>query len=112
MSLTLGLVLGPATALVNQQGIYAVDMWACGHNMRATIHVVPILCLIVTIGAGISAYRNWRAIGSGVEEEHGPAPSSRTRFMATAGMAISAFSSLVILAQWAAVFVFAPCMRT
>ncbi len=110
LRLTLGMLLGPVVALINQQLIYVADDWACGHGMRAAVHVVPILCLVVTIGTAVVAYRAWRAVGAGVEDEQATV-AARTRFMSLCGMLISVFSSLVILAQWAAVFVFAPCMR-
>jgi uncharacterized membrane protein len=110
LSLSLGLLLAPTVALINQELIYATDMWACGHGMGGTIHIVPVLCLIVTIGGVIVSYRNWRAVGSGVEDEAATV-GSRTRFLALLGIVISIFSSLVILAQWAAVFVFDPCAR-
>ena len=58
----------------------------------------------------ITAYRDWRAVGGGVEEEAATI-GSRTRFLAIMGMGISVFSSLVVIAQWAAIVVFAPCMR-
>lgn len=110
LSLALGVLLGPVVALTNQELIYAVDMWACGHGMRATIHIVPALCLIVAIGCVVTSYRNWQAVGAGVEEEAATI-AARTRFLAIMGVVISIFSSLVILAQWAAVFVFQPCAR-
>ncbi len=110
LSLSLGLLLAPTVALINQELIYTADTWACGHGMGGTIHIVPALCLIVTIGATISAYRNWRAVGGGLEEEAATV-SARTRFLALLGILSSAFASLVILAQWAAVFVFNPCAR-
>jgi hypothetical protein len=110
LSLSLGVVLGPIVALVNQQATYAVNMWACGRNLHATMHIVPALSLIVVAGAGIGAYLNWRVVGKGLEDEHG-AIATRTRFLSLLGLAISVFSALVILAQWLAVFMFAPCMR-
>jgi hypothetical protein len=110
LSLSLGLLLAPTVALINQELIYAADMWACGHRLGGTIHIVPALCLIVTIGAAITAYRNWRAVGGGLEEEAATI-DARTRFLSLLGIIISVFSSLVILAQWAAVFVFDTCAR-
>jgi hypothetical protein len=109
-SLSLGLVLGPVVALANQQAIYAVNMWACGRGLRATIHVVPVLALIIIVGTGLGAYRNWREVGRGVEDEQAGV-AARTRFLALLGIAISIFSALVILAQWLAIFVFEPCLR-
>ena|SRR5512146_2769990 len=110
LSLSLGVLLGPVIALTNQELIYSANMWTCGHGYRATLHLIPLLCLIVTVGTAITAYRDWRATGTGLEEEEATI-ASRTRFLAIVGMGISVFSSLVVIAQWAAIGVFAPCMR-
>jgi hypothetical protein len=110
MSLALGIVVGPIVALVHQQTVYAVNMWACGRNLHATMHIVPVLALIVVLGAAYGGYLNWTAVGRGVEDEDGNVVT-RTRFLALMGMAISVFSALVIVAQWFAIFMFDPCMR-
>ncbi len=110
LSLTLGLVLGPLVTLANQEAIYSVNMWACGHRERGLMHLVPILCLLVVVATGVSAQLNWRAVGRGFEDELG-AVETRSRFIALLGIAISAFCAIVIVAQWLAIFVFDPCMR-
>ena len=110
LSLSLGVLLGPVIALTNQELLYAANMWTCGHGYRGTLHLIPLLCLAVTVGTAINAYRDWRATGGGVEEEEATV-ASRTRFLAIMGIGISVFSSLVVIAQWAAIAVFAPCMR-
>ena len=110
LSLTLGTLLGPIAALLNQQLMYSVNMWACGHRMPIVVHIVPVVCLSLAVGAGLMALRDWRAVGRGVEDEEATV-DTRTRFVALLGMSISFFSSLVILAMWAAAFVFDPCMR-
>lgn len=56
------------------------------------------------------AYRDWRATGGGVDDDQASV-ASRTRFLAIAGMGIGVLSSLLVIAQWAAIVVFAPCMR-
>jgi hypothetical protein len=110
LSLVLGVLLGPTIALINQEGIYAANMWSCGHGTRATMHIVPALCLAVAMATALMAYRDWRAVGAGVEDENATV-ETRTRFLSLLGITISVFSSLVIIAQWAAIFVFDPCMR-
>ncbi|HXT16135.1 MAG TPA: hypothetical protein VN706_10935 [Gemmatimonadaceae bacterium] len=110
LSLALGWVLSPTVALINQELIYSTNMWACGRNQPAAMHVVPALCLIVTIGVAMTAYKDWKAAGGGVEEEAADV-ATRTRWMGLVGVVVSVFSALVILAQWAAIFVFDPCMR-
>jgi hypothetical protein len=110
LSLSLGIVLGPLVALIHQETVYAVNMWACGRHLHATMHIVPVLSLVVVFGAAYGGYLNWNAIGRGVEDEHASIVT-RTRFLALLGMTISIFSALVILAQWFAIFMFEPCMR-
>lgn len=110
LSLSLGVLLGPIMALTNQELIYAANLWACGHGARGTMHIIPLLCLIVAIGAGVTARRDWKAVGGGVHDEDATV-EQRSRFVALLGMAISTFSAAVIVAQWAAIVVFEPCMR-
>lgn len=110
LSLALGLVLGPTTALVNQQLIYAADMYACGRNLQYAEHVIPALALILVLGMAFTSYRDWQAAGKGVEDEEATV-ATRTRFLALIGIVVSLFSALVIIAQWSTIFVFDPCMR-
>jgi hypothetical protein len=109
-SLTLGLVLGPIVALINQQAIYSEDAWACGHDARGILHIIPLVCLIAVFAVALSAYNDWRRAGRGVEDEHGGV-AARTRFVSMAGLAISALSMAIIIAQWFAVIMFGPCLR-
>ena len=108
--LCLCVLLGPAVALANEQWTYAVDTWTCGQGTHWTIHIVPILCLAVAIGCGVAAHRHWRVVGPTTDDDADTVPA-RTRFLALLGIGASALSALVILAQWAAVWVFGPCMR-
>ena len=110
LGLTLGIVVGPIAVLLNEELIYVTNMWACGTGKQLAMHVVPIICLTVTLGAGLLAWRDWDRVGRGVEDEAATV-DSRSRFLALAGMAISALSALLILAQWLAIFVFGACMR-
>ena len=110
LSLTLGIVVGPIAVLVNEELIYLTNMWACGTGKQLAMHVVPIICLVVTLGAALLAWRDWDRVGRGVEDEAATV-DSRSRFLALGGMAISALSALLILAQWLAIFVFGACMR-
>jgi hypothetical protein len=110
LSLSLCIMLGPMTVLLSQQVTYAANMWACGHGARGTLHIIPVLALVVIVGALFGSYLNWRAVGKGVEVEHG-AVATRTRFLAVVGMAISVLSAILVVAQWFAIFMFDPCMR-
>jgi hypothetical protein len=104
------MLAAPVLALVNQGLMYSVNMWACGHGARSVMHIVPIICLCLSLGSTVVAYRSWVAVDRGTEDELATV-DSRTRFLAILGIAIGVFSSAVILAQWASVFVFDPCAR-
>ena len=110
LSLSVGLLLGPIAALVNELMIYVTNMWACGTGSQLAMHIVPLICLVVAVGAGVLAYADWGRVGRGTEDEAATI-DSRSRFLALSGMAASAISALVILAQWLAIFVFGACMR-
>lgn len=111
LSLSLGLLLGPIAALVNEEMIYVTNVWACGTGSQLAEHVVPLACLAVAVGAGLLARSDWARVGRGTED--GAATiDSRSRFLAIGGMAASALSALLILAQWLAIFVFGACMRS
>ncbi|MDB4916947.1 MAG: hypothetical protein JWM95_4591 [Gemmatimonadetes bacterium] len=109
-SLALGLVLGPIVALVNQQAIYAANMWVCGHGLRGSLHLIPALGILVVAGMAYESHRSWMAVGGGAADQD-DSVATRTRFLAMLGMAISAFSALVIFAQWLGIFMFDPCVK-
>src|SRR6185503_1123568 len=69
LRLSLGLLLGPIVVLTSQELIYLSGVWVCGLHMSAVLHVVPVLCLVVCIGAGVASYNDWRRVGGGAEEE-------------------------------------------
>jgi hypothetical protein len=102
---------GPLAALTQLQANYALVLWVCGSGQGWALHLVSFLALLVTAGAGLLAWRNWRRAGA-VWEDGGAGVLPRSRFMAAVGMLVSAHSALVVIAQWIAVFVFSPCQRT
>lgn len=111
LSLSLGLLLGPIAALVNEGMVYATNMWKCGSGTPLSMHAVAMICLLIAIGAGLLARADWARVGRGTENEAATI-DSRTRFMALTGMAASSLSALLIAMQWLAVFAFGACVRS
>jgi len=107
---TVALLAGPVLALVNQGLMYAVNMWACGHNTPSVMHIVPFICVCLSAAAGILAFRRWNGVGRGTEDEANSIDAN-LRFLSLLALAISIFSSIVILAQWASAVVLHPCAR-
>jgi len=111
LSLSLGLLLGPVAALVNEGMVYATNMWMCGAGSPLSLHAITVICLAIAIGGGLLARADWARVGRGTENEAATI-DSRSRFLALAGMAGSALSALFIVMQWLAVFVFNSCVRS
>jgi len=102
------MVGSPTVALINQQVIYAANMWACGHGLHAVLHIIPAVCVLVTLALAADSFVIWRS----EHRRSDPGPvTERVRFIALVGVAVSIFSSVVIIAQWASIFTFDPCMR-
>jgi len=81
LRLAIDVLGGPIFVLITQQVIYSGNMWACGHNAKESLHVAAVLCVIAVFGTIIDSWAVWRAVGRGVEEEHGGV-EARTRFLA------------------------------
>ena len=109
--LWLSVLAPPMAALVQLQANYALVLWACGRGREWPLHLVSALALLVCVGSGLLAFRNWRMAGA-LWADGGAGPLPRSRFMAAVGMLVSSHSLLVVVAQWVAVFVYSPCQRS
>jgi hypothetical protein len=106
------LVTGPVMALVNQAGIYAVTVWACGHHSPGAIHIVPVLTLAVTLVSSVVAYGVLVGSHKSDASLFGDTPRLSSHLLAISAAAIGLFCAAVIIAQWIAVMVFPPCMQS
>ena len=105
--LAVAIVIGPIAALTNQALVYALGTSACDTRMPPLMHLVEALALIVCVVAIAFAFR----VNRHVAADDARPGEGRVRFMALSALGTGTFSSLVIIAQWVAVFTFSPCMR-
>jgi hypothetical protein len=103
-----GLLLAPVAFLLNLEIAYALVPTACSSGNQLLTHLVHLVCLLLALFGGITAWRCWRATGETWPGTEG-GPVSRSRFMAGLGWLISAQFALVIVAQWIPEFVLNPC---
>lgn len=103
------MLTGPVMALWNQTGTYSVAVWACGHDARGVISVVPLVTLVVTLAAGLLAFRVLSRVPTTNADEVERRP---IHFAALCAATICLFSAAVIIAQWIAVFTYPPCMQS
>lgn len=105
-----GILLGPIAALCQLEANYALVLWACGASRDWPLHLVSVIAILITLFAGLMAYRIWKRVGAGWDDE-GPGAVPRARFMAAIGMLTSLVMFLVIIAQWIPVFIYGSCQR-
>ena len=109
-SLWIGVLTGPLAALLQLQINYALVPRVCWSGREWLLHLVSFLALAATAAAGLNSWRDWRKAGAAWDDDGGGA-LPRSRFMAAVGIMTSALLSLVIVAQWIAVFVYSTCER-
>jgi hypothetical protein len=105
-----GAIAGPLAALYMQAIAYAGVQWACGHRNPITVHVIPVVFILLGVIAVWLSWRDWNAVGR-ITRAEGATISDRTRFVALSGLMLSSFSVVLMLALWLPMIVFNPCQR-
>jgi len=103
-----GLLVPPLAFLANLEVGYALVPTACKAGNQGMIHLVHLVFLLLSLAAGLIAWRSWNTYGSEWSGAEG-GPLARSRFMAGSGLTGSALFSLVIVAQWLPGFALTPC---
>ncbi|HET7322116.1 MAG TPA: hypothetical protein VFI96_06450, partial [Longimicrobiaceae bacterium] len=93
-----GVLTGPAVFLIQLQVNYTLVTLACS-RARPWLHLSAITALLLTLGAGAIAWRDWRYTGGGWPGDGG-GTVPRSRWLSMLGMLMSALFALVLLVQW------------
>ena len=104
----LAVALPPLAALGMQELSYTLVPYTCVTRRTGLLHLVPIGMLALTALAAWGAWRSWQGAGARTTFTGGD-PASRAAFLGFLGVMMSALMTLVIVAQWIAVFMFHPC---
>ncbi len=97
LALWSGVLLGPVAWLAAFETDFALAPWACASRSKSLLYAVWLVALTITAGAGITAWRQWRALGGEAPGDGGAV--SRERLMAMSGVLLSGLMFLVIVAQ-------------
>jgi len=103
-----GVLLAPIAFLLNLEVAYALVPVACSAKTRLLVHVVHLVCLLLAVFGGVTAWGRWAEGGRTWPGDAGDLVA-RSRFMAGLGLLLSAMFALVIVAQWIPSFVLSPC---
>lgn len=109
IALWVAVLAAPIAWMLGLNLAYALVLVACAGGSTLPLHLVSAATLLLAMGGGWVAWREWGRAGREVPgESEGTIP--RSRFMAAIGVFGSAFFCLVIVAQWAGTFFLHPCM--
>ncbi len=89
---------GPLIWFTAMQANFVLAPWACALGWKPALYAVSIIALAIVAGFGFVARREWQQLGEADAHEQGGALAAE-RALAIGGMALSAMSFLVILAQ-------------
>ena len=103
-----GILTPPLAFLLNLQLSYMLVPQVCATGQYFLLHLVPLGALLLTIGGGVSAWRNWQRAGQGRSSRAGGV-LPRSHFMAGVGLLSSGLFFLAIVAQWLPNFILSPC---
>lgn len=99
LALWTGMLGGPLIWLIVLEFNYAWAPAACRTSDKSGLVIGTTLALVLSLIAALIAWRSWHAAGPVVTTAAGD-PLTRGRFMALAGLGLSALMTLLILASF------------
>jgi hypothetical protein len=103
-----GFLLAPFAWLLDLQVSYAMLKWACEHDRRDLVLLMPVGSLaLIALGSGMS-WSCWVKL-RGAAEQEGGRMEDRSYFLALAGLAMNAVFALLILTSYAPRYFLSPC---
>lgn len=102
------LLIAPFAWLLDMQISYSLVKWACEHDRRGVLLLMPLGSLAL-IGVGTAmAWSCWMKL-RGVGNEEGARMVDRSYFLALAALGMNAVFALLVLTSLAPRYVLSPC---
>lgn len=106
-----GILAGPVAWMLHLGINHALVSWSCGVAHPLAFHLVTLVTLALSLaGLGV-ARRSHQRLGQESTDDSAGDVHDRSRFMTLGGLALSAFFTLVIVAQWLPTLLLDPCLR-
>ena len=110
MKLWFPILVPPLAVLAQLSAGYALVALECQQQQRLPVHLVAAVALLVALAGAAIAWSRWREAGVAPPADSGD-PTSRTRFLAIVGLAVSAVMALAVAAQWLTTAFITPCVH-
>ncbi|HET7601007.1 MAG TPA: hypothetical protein VFK09_11980 [Gemmatimonadales bacterium] len=108
-ALVTGLLLAPFVAMLHLELSYADVRHACRQGSELRLHVTSAVLLLAALAGAAVAWRMLQGSSDRGAPGDPEIAAANTRFVAVTGVLVSLYFSLVIVAQWLAVFMLGPC---
>ena len=106
--LIVGFLLGPAAWFTDLQASYAIVKWACAHDRRDVMLLLPVASLaVVGIGAWL-CWSCWMLVRQRANTDGGTV-EDRSFFLAITGLGVNATFALLIISSVAPRYFLSPC---
>jgi hypothetical protein len=96
--LWIAIFAGPSIWFTVLLAQFALAPWACAFRWKPALYTISAVALVLVAASGLLARAEWRKVGPDMPGEAGGA-IPRARLMAFAGLVLSGFSILLLLAQ-------------
>jgi hypothetical protein len=103
-----GFLLGPLAWFLDLEASYAAVKWACAHDHRDLMLLVPVGSLALVGVAAWLSWSCWTLVRDRAREEGGSV-EDRSYFLAIVGMAVNATFALLIATSLAPRYFLSPC---
>jgi len=103
-----GLLLPAVSFFAHLQIGYVLVPLACTTRQDIWVHVAGVLSILLSLLGNLAAWRTWMSAGREAPGD-GPGTMPRTRFMGAVGLGMGAIFTLILTAQWIAVFFIGTC---
>jgi hypothetical protein len=101
-------IAAPLAWLIDLEASYATVDWACSHNRRDVLFMIPAACLAAIGAAAWVCWSAWNDLRRKTEFEGGSV-QDRSRVLAVIGLLMSGTFALVVLTTFAGRYLLSPC---
>lgn len=98
LALWIGFLGGPLIWLLSFGARWSLSGAVCAFQWKPALFVIALVALLLTAGTGLLSWTEWQRVGREMPGEAGGA-IPRSRILALFGVALSALSILLIVAQ-------------
>jgi uncharacterized membrane protein YidH (DUF202 family) len=106
--LWIGILGAPLVWLAHLELNYSLSAGACRSGQKSALLLGTLIALVLSLAAAFAAWRAWRSTEAATATEQDN-PTSRSRFMALAGLGVSALMVLLVTVSFLPIAVLEVC---